>query len=211
MSKKNKKLHNNAEKDETEQMSEAEAALNGAEGTGEVPDDATTEGEAAERQPTEEQAIEPTAEERLAAAEARNGQLTDQLLRQAAEFDNYRKRTIKEKSELIRNASADIVAKILPVLDDMERAIAHNEKSDDTAVIKDGFKLIYNKLMHTLEAEGLKKIQAKGEAFDTDRHEAIATIPATPENEKGTVIDCTRDGYTLNDKVIRIAQVVVAN
>lgn len=208
MSKKNKKLRTE-DKEGKERMNEAELNVDTTVGTEDAKDG--LEGDVTGEQAAGPEAGEPTVEEQLAAAEARSGQLADQLLRQAAEFDNYRKRTIKEKSELIKSASADIVTKILPVLDDMERAIANNEKSDDIVVIKEGFKLIYNKLIRTLESEGLKKIPAKGEAFDTDRHEAIATIPATPDNEKGTVIDCTRDGYTLNDKVIRIAQVVVAN
>lgn len=152
-----------------------------------------------------------TVEEKLAESESKISQLIDQNLRQMAEFDNYRKRTLKEKAELIKSASADILTKILPVIDDMERAIANNAKSDDTDAIKEGAVLIYNKLMHILEGEGLKKIQAKGEQFDTDLHEAIAIIPATEESAKNTVIDCTRDGYKLNDKVLRIAQVVVAN
>lgn len=154
---------------------------------------------------------QPTVEEKLAESESKISQLIDQNLRQMAEFDNYRKRTLKEKAELIKSASADILTKILPVIDDMERAIANNAKSDDTDSIKEGAVLIYNKLMHILEGEGLKKIQAKGEQFDTDLHEAIAIIPATEESAKNTVIDCTRDGYKLNDKVLRIAQVVVAN
>lgn len=167
--------------------------------------------ESEDRKSAENAEAQPTVEEKLAESESKISQLIDQNLRQMAEFDNYRKRTLKEKAELIKSASADILTKILPVIDDMERAIANNAKSDDTDAIKEGAVLIYNKLMHILEGEGLKKIQAKGEQFDTDLHEAIAIIPATEDSAKNTVIDCTRDGYKLNDKVLRIAQVVVAN
>ena len=167
--------------------------------------------ESENRKSAENAEAQPTVEEKLAESESKISQLIDQNLRQMAEFDNYRKRTLKEKAELIKSASADILTKILPVIDDMERAIANNAKSDDTDAIKEGAVLIYNKLMHILEGEGLKKIQAKGEQFDTDLHEAIAIIPATEDSAKNTVIDCTRDGYKLNDKVLRIAQVVVAN
>lgn len=165
----------------------------------------------AKEEATAEEKAEPTIEEQLAASEEKISLLVDQNLRQMAEFDNYRKRTMKEKAELIKSASADILTKILPIIDDLERAIANNAKSDDIDAIKEGFQLIYNKLMHTLESEGLKKIPAKGEKFDTDYHEAIAIIPATEDNVKDTIIDCTRDGYMLNDKVLRTSQVVVAN
>ncbi len=168
------------------------------------------ENEAKEEATTEEKA-EPAIEEKLVASEEKISLLVDQNLRQMAEFDNYRKRTLKEKAELIKNASADVLTKILPIIDDLERAIANNAKSDDIDAIKEGFQLIYNKLMHTLEGEGLKKIPAKGEKFNTDYHEAIAIIPATEDNVKDTIIDCTRDGYMLNEKVLRTSQVVVAN
>lgn len=166
---------------------------------------------ATKEEATAEEKTEPTIEEQLAASEEKISLLVDQNLRQMAEFDNYRKRTLKEKAELIKSASADVLTKILPIIDDLERAIANNAKSDDIDAIKEGFQLIYNKLMHTLEGEGLKKIPAKGEKFDTDYHEAIAIIPATEDNVKDTIIDCTRDGYMLNDKVLRTSQVVVAN
>lgn len=160
---------------------------------------------------TPEEPKEPTPEERIAQLEAKTAQLIDQNLRQMADFDNYRKRTLKEKAEIIKNAAADVLTKILPVIDDLERAIEYNGKSDDIDAIKEGTQLIYNKLMHTLDGEGLKKIPAKGEKFDSDIHEAIATVPAADEDSKGKVIDCTRDGYKLNDKLLRAAQVVVAN
>ncbi len=168
-------------------------------------------GKAAEEAESNDNVTDTGIEEKLAASEARVEQLIDQNLRQMAEFDNYRKRTIKEKAELIKTASADILTKLLPVIDDLERAITNNEKSDDITAIKDGTKLIYSKLMHILDGEGLKKIPAKGEEFNTDIHEAIATIPATDDVARNTIIDCTRDGYMLNDKLLRTSQVVVAN
>lgn len=168
-------------------------------------------GKAAEEAESNDNVTDTSIEEKLAASEARVEQLIDQNLRQMAEFDNYRKRTIKEKAELIKTASADILTKLLPVIDDLERAITNNEKSDDITAIKDGTKLIYSKLMHILDGEGLKKIPAKGEEFNTDIHEAIATIPATDDVARNTIIDCTRDGYMLNDKLLRTSQVVVAN
>lgn len=164
---------------------------------------------AADSEKAEESA--PAADDKLAECEATIARLTDQNLRQMAEFDNYRKRTMKEKAELIKNASADVITKILPVIDDMERAIENSAKSDDISAIREGEQLIYSKLMHILEGEGLRKIPAKGEQFDTDVHEAVAIIPAAGDNAKNTVIDCTRDGYLLNDKLLRAAQVVVAN
>ena len=154
---------------------------------------------------------EPAIEDKLANCEEKIAALIDQNLRQMAEFDNYRKHSLKEKAELIRNAAANVLTKILPVIDDFERAIQNNGNSNDIDAIREGTKLIYSKLMHILESEGLKRIPAKGEKFDTDFHEAIAIAPATEENPKDTIIDCTRQGYMLNDKVLRTSQVVVAN
>lgn len=150
------------------------------------------------------------AEIRLTEAEIKLADMQDKFLRQIAEFDNYRKRTVKEKAELIKNGSADIITEILPVIDDLERAIANSQKEEDFQILKDGIEIIYNKLMRTLEQKGLQKISPKDEPFDTDFHEAIAMIPAPNEESKGKVLDCTRDGYKLNDKVLRHAQVAVA-
>lgn len=172
---------------------------------------AAEEQQAEEQQDVAEEEPQPDAEQKLAESEAKLAELQERLLRQMAEFDNYRKRTIKEKAELIKTAGADILTKILPIIDDFERAISANRDSDDAAAIKEGFELIYSKMMHALEAEGLKKIDAKEQVFDTDFHEAIAMVPAPTEEMKGKVIDCTREGYMLGDKVIRIAQVVVGN
>ena len=153
---------------------------------------------------------EDSIEAQLANANAKIEELQDKYLRQVAEFDNYRKRTIKEKAELIKNASADILTDLLPFIDDLERAIANSANSNDFNALKEGIEIIYNKLMHTLQQDGLQKISPVGEVFDTDYHEAIALLPAQDEESKGKVIDCTRDGYKLHDKVLRHAQVAVA-
>ena len=158
-------------------------------------------------EPREER--EETVEDKLARSEAEVADLKDRLLRQMAEFDNYRKRTMKEKAEIILNGSAGVVTDILPVIDDLERAIANSAKSEDYNALKEGVELIYNKLMHTLEQKGLQKISPKNEPFDTDFHEAIAMIPAPSEDLKGKVLDCAIDGYKLNDKVLRHAKVAV--
>ena len=152
---------------------------------------------------------EETTEAKLAKSEAEVADLKDRLLRQMAEFDNYRKRTMKEKAEIILNGSANVVTDILPVIDDLERAIANSAKSEDYNALKEGVELIYNKLMHILEQKGLQKISPKNEPFDTDFHEAIAMIPAPSEELKGKVLDCAIDGYKLNDKVLRHAKVAV--
>lgn len=137
--------------------------------------------------------------------------LNDKYLRLYSEFDNYRKRTNKEKLDLIATASAGVLKDLLTVLDDFERAIANNESVEDAQVIKDGFKLIQHKLKATLEAKGLKPMEAKNQPFDADLHEAIANIPAPSEDLKGKVVDDVEKGYYLNDKVIRFAKVVVGN
>lgn len=152
---------------------------------------------------------EETIEARLARTESQVAELNDRLLRQMAEFDNYRKRTLKEKAELILNGSAGVVTDILPVIDDLERAVSNASKSNDYNTLKEGVELIYNKLMHILEQKGLQKISPRNEPFDTDFHEAIAMIPAPDEASKGMVIDCAIDGYKLNDKVLRHAKVAV--
>ena len=156
-----------------------------------------------------EEPQEETADDKLAKSEAEIADLKDRLLRQMAEFDNYRKRTMKEKAEIILNGSAGVVTDILPVIDDLERAIANSTKSEDFSALKEGIELIYNKLMHILEQKGLQKISPKNEPFDTDFHEAIAMIPAPSEDLKGKVLDCAIDGYKLNDKVLRHAKVAV--
>ena len=147
--------------------------------------------------------------EKLTEAEAQIASLKDQLLRQMAEFDNYRKRTIKEKSELILNGGQKVLESLLPVLDDLERAQTNMDKSDDVATLKEGVELIIDKLTKTLSTQGLSKIETDGSAFDTDFHEAIALVPVEDESKKNQIIDCVQTGYTLNGKVIRHAKVAV--
>lgn len=136
-------------------------------------------------------------------------ELNDRFLRLFAEFDNYRKRTNKEKIDIISSASAGVMKDMIPVMDDFERAIANNETADDIVSVKEGFHLIFNKFKNTLESKGLKPMVAKGQAFDSELHEAIANIPAPSNKEKGKVIEDVEKGYYLNDKVIRYAKVVV--
>lgn len=152
---------------------------------------------------------EKTAEEKLKDAETEIAELKDQLLRKIAEFDNYRKRTIKEKTELILNGGEKTVVAILPVLDDMERALANMEKAEDVKAVVEGVKLIHKKFTDILGKQGVKAIDTKDADFDVDLHEAIAQLPAPNDEMKGKVMDCTLRGYKLNDKVIRHAQVVV--
>ena len=152
---------------------------------------------------------EKTAEEKLQDAEEEIANLKDQLLRKIAEFDNYRKRTIKEKTELILNGGEKTVIAILPVRDDMERALANMEKAEDVAAVVEGVKLIHQKFIDILGKQGVKAIDTKDATFDVDLHEAIAQLPAPTDEMKGKVMDCTLTGYKLNDKVIRHAQVVV--
>ena len=136
-----------------------------------------------------------------------NSKLKDQLLRTIAEFDNFRKRTNKEKAELILNGGKKTITDILPVLDDFERAL--EDKSDDPVAIKEGMQMIFNKFVKTLEGMGVKKIETNEADFNTDYHEAIAMVPGVDEDKKGKVIDCVQTGYTMNDQVIRHAKVAV--
>lgn len=170
----------------------------------EQPDEQTTAQE-------ENAQAEAQAEEKdpLEAAQEEIAKLKDQYLRSVAEFDNYRKRTLKEKAELILNGGEKTITALLPVIDDMERAIAGNEKIEDPKALKEGFELIYNKFVKTLEGLGVKKIDTKDAYFDTDQHEAIAMVPGMGDDKKGKVIDCVQAGYKLNEKVIRHAKVAV--
>ena len=133
----------------------------------------------------------------------------DKYLRLSAEFDNYRKRTMKEKAELILNGGEKSLSSILPVVDDFERAIKTMETATDVQAVKEGVELIYNKFMAVLGQNGVKVIETKDQPLDTDYHEAIAVIPAPSEEQKGKILDCVQTGYTLNDKVLRHAKVVV--
>ena len=145
----------------------------------------------------------------LEAALAEIESLKTQMLYKTAEFDNYRKRTLKEKAELILNGGEKAVSAILPVIDDMERAMENGEKTDDPQVLREGMELIYHKFMKALESFGVKKIETENADFNTDVHEAVAMVPGMGDDKKGKVIDCLQSGYQLNDKVIRHAKVAV--
>lgn len=155
----------------------------------------------------DEMTAEPTIEEQLEATKKEVEQYKDKYLRAVAEFDNYRKRTLKEKAELLLNGSEKTVCAFLPILDDFERAIA--DKTEDVNAIKEGMQIIFNKFNKTLESLGVKKIETEGKDFDVDFHEAVAIVPGMGDDKKGKVIDCVQTGYQLNDKVIRHAKVAV--
>ena len=163
------------------------------------------EGDKTEEQPAKEMSVE----DKLAAAETKVEELQDKYLRQVAEFDNYRKRTIKEKAELILNGAEKTITAILPVLDDMERALKNMDKMEDVAAVKEGVDLIFQKFVKVLGEQGVKKIETENADFNTDLHEAIAQVPAPSDEMKGKIIDCVKTGYTLNEKVIRHSQVAV--
>jgi molecular chaperone GrpE len=182
----------NVEEDET---------LENSENTESVEDTEKTE-DAENSEPAEEK-------DPLDAAQAEIESLKTQILYKTAEFDNYRKRTVKEKAELILNGGEKAVSAILPVIDDMERAIDNGEKTDDPAVLREGMELIYHKMMKALEGLGVKKIETEDADFNTDLHEAVAMVPGMGDDKKGKVIDCLQEGYKLNDKVIRHAKVAV--
>ena len=162
-----------------------------------------------EQNTQKEEKKELTVEEQLEAAKAEIANLNDQLLRKIAEFDNYRKRTIKEKTDLILNGGEKTIITILPVLDDMERALKNMKKADDVNAVLEGVELIYKKFMDILGKQGVSVIDTKEADFDVDLHEAVAQLPAPTPDLKGKVMDCTQTGYKLNEKVIRHAQVVV--
>jgi len=151
---------------------------------------------------------DPESSEELT-AEERYAELNDRFMRLYAEFDNFRRRTNKEKLDIISNANAGVLKDIIPVLDDFERAITTNETVVDVDALKEGFGLIFNKTRSILESKGLKQMTSKGEVFDSELHEAIANVPAPTAADKGKVIEDVEKGYYLNDKVVRFAKVVV--
>ena len=184
-------------KDE-EQLSTEELETDNKAETTEAANEETTE----ELQPEEEKDPLELANEQIE-------ELKDKYLRSVAEFDNYRKRTLKEKAELILNGGEKAITAILPILDDMERAIANGQKTDDPAVLREGIELIFTKFNKTLESLGVSKIETEDADFDTDIHEAIAMVPGMGDDKKGKVLDCVQTGYKLNEKVIRHAKVAV--
>lgn len=180
-----------------EKVCEEQAGVNGDETAASQTENETTADEKeAEKSPLD------VANEQIA-------ELKDKYLRSVAEFDNYRKRTLKEKAELILNGGEKAISAILPVLDDMERAIANGEKTEDPKVLREGMELIYAKFQKVLEGLGVKKIDTEDADFDTDVHEAVAMVPGMGNNKKGKVLDCIQTGYMLNEKVIRHAKVAV--
>lgn len=169
--------------------------------------DAKTNEKSEQTSNNEEKKTDKTVEEKLAEAEEQIAILKDKYLRSVAEFDNYKKRTLKEKAELLLNGSEKAVCAILPILDDFERALADN--TDDPKAMKDGMQIIFNKFNKTLESLGVKKIETKDKDFNVDFHEAVAMVPGMGDDKKGKVIDCLQTGYQLNEKVIRHAKVAV--
>lgn len=154
-------------------------------------------------------ALEDQNDEQYAKLEAAVKEANEKYLRLAAEFDNFRKRNIKERSELIKNASEDLIKSLLEVVDDSDRALEQLEKTEDVTLIKEGISLVFSKFKNILATKGLQEMNCKGEDFDADKHEAITEIPAPSEEMVGKVIDEVIKGYYLNDKIIRYAKVVV--
>lgn len=158
---------------------------------------------------TEAPAAELTDAEKLAQAEAEIAELKDKILRQAADFANFRKHSMATHTELILNGGKKVLESLLPILDDMERAEANLAKSEEVETLREGLSLIFQKLQRTLEQQGLKKMETKEAQFDTDFHEAVALFHTEDEQQKNHIIDCVQTGYMLNDKVLRHAKVVV--
>ncbi len=187
--------------------------------TNNTPNDETTQPETNEQEvqnqaetateATEAPAAELTDAEKLAQAEAEITELKDKILRQAADFANFRKHSMATHTELILNGGKKVLESLLPILDDMERAEANLAKSEEVETLREGLSLIFQKLQRTLEQQGLKKMETKEAQFDTDYHEAVALFPTEDEQQKNHIIDCVQTGYMLNDKVLRHAKVVV--
>ena len=201
-------------KEKTENPTEAENTVN----TTENPREKDTEDNtAAEKTSTAEETAkeeempqeEETVEEKLARAEARIAELEKERLYKQAEFDNFRKRIVKEKAELILNGGRKVLEAMLPVVDDLERALQHMQTAEDVDAVKEGVDLIYKKFLRVMEAQGVTQMKTEGADFNTDFHEAVTQFPAPTEELKGKVIDCTEKGYMLNDSVLRFAKVVV--
>lgn len=199
--------------DMNEEVTEKAAAdttdNSGDEAEAEIPENAEEEVESGDESNNSSDSNESDEKSPLEKAQEQIDELKDKYLRSVAEFDNYRKRTLKEKAELILNGSEKAVGAVLPILDDMERAIANGEKTDDPQVLREGISLIYAKFQKVLESLGVKEIETADAEFDTDVHEAIAMVPGMGDDKKGKVLDCVQKGYKLNEKVIRHAKVAV--
>lgn len=159
---------------------------------------------------TKAEEAKETDADKIAKLEAQIAELKKQQLYKAAEFDNFRKRVMQEKADLIKNGGTKVITTLLPIIDDLERAQENMDKYEDLAALKEGLNLIIDKFFKLLSQEGLKKMDVMGASFNSDLHEAVAMVPGLPEDQKGKVIDCMTAGYTLNDKVIRYAKVAVA-
>ena len=166
--------------------------------------------EAADTKKETETPKELTPEEKIAELEKQVEDLKNQQLYKVAEFDNFRKRVMQEKADLIKNGGTKVITTLLPIIDDLERAQQNMDKYEDVNAVKEGLNLIIDKFFKLLAQEGLKKMDVVGQPFDSDLHEAIAMVPGQPDDQKGKVMDCMMAGYTLNDKVIRYAKVAVA-
>ncbi len=164
--------------------------------------------DAADTQKEEKKELTP--EEKIAELEKQVEDLKNQQLYKVAEFDNFRKRVMQEKADLIKNGGAKVITTLLPIIDDLERAQQNMDNYEDVEAVKEGLNLIIDKFFKLLAQEGLKKMDVVGQPFDSDLHEAIAMVPGQPDEQKGKVMDCLTAGYTLNDKVIRYAKVAVA-
>ncbi len=197
----------------SEELREQDEILESAEvrANDETADDAATTGtsNADTQAETADEASEPTPEQLLAQAKAEIEELKTQALYKQAEFENYRKRTIKEKADLLLNGSKSAVTALLPIVDDLERALPSMKASDDVSAVAEGVELIYQKFLKALAGLGVRQIETDGKDFDVDLHEAVAQVPGVPDEQKGRVIDCIEKGYTLNDHVIRHAKVAV--
>ena len=170
----------------------------------------TAEEQVAAAETKESDKKELTPEEKISELEKQIEELKNQQLYKMAEFDNFRKRVMQEKADLIKNGGAKFITTLLPIIDDMERAQQNMDKYEDVAAVKEGLSLIINKFFKLMAQEGLKKMEVVGQPFDADLHEAIAMVPGQPDDQKGKVMNCMMNGYTLNDKVIRYAKVAVA-
>ena len=196
--------------EEVTEKAAADATDNsGDEAEAEIPENAEEKVESGDESNNSSDSNESDEKSPLEKAQEQIDELKDKYLRSVAEFDNYRKRTLKEKAELILNGSEKAVGAVLPILDDMERAIANGEKTDDPQVLREGISLIYAKFQKVLESLGVKEIETADADFDTDVHEAIAMVPGMGDDKKGKVLDCVQKGYKLNEKVIRHAKVAV--
>lgn len=172
--------------------------------------DTTSEQSATADDSSTEETAKDMPEAQIAKLEAQIAELKKQNLYKAAEFDNFRKRVMQEKAELIKNGGSKVITTLLPIIDDLERAQENMDKYEDVAALREGLTLIIDKFFKLLAQEGLKKMEVVGTDFSSDLHEAIAMVPGLPADQKGKIIDCMTAGYTLNDKVIRYAKVAVA-